>query len=53
MPLMRNLRAHSATTQDDSGYGNAVKVPATAIPVNPWHDHYGDLGSTTKPVLSG
>jgi hypothetical protein len=35
MPLMRNLRAHSATTQDASGYGNAVKVPATAIPVNP------------------
>jgi len=53
MTLMRNLRAHNATKQDASSYDNAVKVPATAIPVNPWHDHYDDLGSTTNPVLSG
>lgn len=53
LTLMRNLRSHGATQSDASNFGNSVKAPAAATPVNPWHGHYGDLGSTTQPGLSG
>lgn len=53
--LMRNLRAHGASTPDARGIGVEVPVPShrvTATPVNPWHDKCGDLGSTTHPGLT-
>ena len=52
MTLMRNLRAHGASTPDASSVGSGVKVPQTATPVNPWHGKCGDLGSTTQPGLT-
>ena len=55
MTLMRNLRAHGASTPDARGIGVEVPVPShpvTATPVNPWHGKCGDLGSTTQPGLT-
>ena len=56
MTLMRNLRAHDASTPDARGIGVEVPLPShpmTATPVNPWHGKYGDLGSTTQPGVTG
>ena len=52
MTLMRNLRPHSATPSEPSSNGSGVQVLATAMPVNPWRGHHGDLDSTTQPNLT-